>query len=163
MNKINKSTGFTLIEIIVVLIIMGVLAAIGLPNLFKNVNKSKGSEAIASFNSMKSALEGCGQKNANSDGTSNYAACSTTSLGAIGNFYYELCNNTTTDDCYNFVNGTGDSKCTATSAANGGTTGKYCLRASPGGAADTANSIVLYRKDANNVYCIGHGTYSGIC
>ncbi len=43
MKKLNNKSGFTLIEIIVVLIIVGILAAIALPNLFSNVSRSQGS------------------------------------------------------------------------------------------------------------------------
>jgi len=53
----NNKSGFTLIEIIVVMIIVGILAAVALPNLFSNVVKSKGSAAIASMDGVKTAVE----------------------------------------------------------------------------------------------------------
>ncbi len=69
-NLMNKKSGFTLIEIIVVLIILGILAAIALPNLFSNVSKSKIAEGLAAFSGYKSQLDGCLYKNAGSE-----AAC----------------------------------------------------------------------------------------
>ncbi|MDD5669340.1 MAG: prepilin-type N-terminal cleavage/methylation domain-containing protein [Candidatus Omnitrophica bacterium] len=50
-----KKTAFTLIELIVVIAIIGVLAAIIAPNAFKAVEKSKVSKAITDFKAIKSA------------------------------------------------------------------------------------------------------------
>ncbi|MEI7999035.1 MAG: type II secretion system protein [Candidatus Omnitrophota bacterium] len=153
-NKI-KNTGFTLIEIVVVLIIMGVLAAIALPNLFKNVSKSKGAEVLASFNAMKAAIEGCGSKNSSS-GISNYSLCTTTQLGQVGSWYYDVC--ALNSDC----GATDPNTCLGVGATTG-----YCIRASYKNTGDITNNIVLYGNNngtANTtVVCAGHGTFGGIC
>ncbi|MDE2223247.1 MAG: pilin [Candidatus Omnitrophica bacterium] len=52
----NKS-GFTLIEIVVVLVIVGILAGIALPNLFQNISKSKAAQALVLLDSDKSIME----------------------------------------------------------------------------------------------------------
>jgi type IV pilus assembly protein PilA len=57
MKKYNNKSGFTLIEIIVVLIIVGVLAAIALPNLFSNIAKGKGGQALVSLDNAKTMME----------------------------------------------------------------------------------------------------------
>jgi len=57
MKEFNNKSGFTLIEIIVVMIIVGILAAIALPNLFSNVRKSQGTAAIQTMGNMKIAIE----------------------------------------------------------------------------------------------------------
>lgn len=50
---ITNRTGFTLIEIIVVMIILGVLAAIALPNLFSMIKKSRAAEAVTMLKPYK--------------------------------------------------------------------------------------------------------------
>ena len=57
--KLNKNKGFTLLEIIIVVIIVGVLASLALPRLFSTVEFSKSSEAMASFSSIRGSLDRC--------------------------------------------------------------------------------------------------------
>ena len=66
---VNNKSGFTLIEIIVVLIIVGVLAAIALPNLFGNIQKSKGAQAIALMDTYKTVFDTCAAQKATLPGS----------------------------------------------------------------------------------------------
>jgi len=69
------------------LIIVGILAAIALPNLFANIQKSRGAEALASMGPMKAQIEACGTQK------QSYASCSlalqpTGPIGPVNNFDY---------------------------------------------------------------------------
>jgi len=65
-----KKQGFTLLEIIIVIIIVGVLASLALPRFFSTVEYSRSTEALASLTSVRSAMERCFLA---ADG--NYANC----------------------------------------------------------------------------------------
>lgn len=57
--KYTNKKGFTLLEIIIVVIIVGVLASLALPKLFATVEFSRSSEALNSFTTIRSSIERC--------------------------------------------------------------------------------------------------------
>ena len=59
MRKRRLSIGFTLMEIIVVMIILGFVVSIALPVLFQNVNKQKAGEALTHLHTYAQLVEGC--------------------------------------------------------------------------------------------------------
>jgi prepilin-type N-terminal cleavage/methylation domain-containing protein len=71
-NKMGNKSGFTLLEILVVIIIVGVLASVAMPTLFKNVETARSSEALNTLGVMKRQMDGCAMQ-FNSD----YATCGT--------------------------------------------------------------------------------------
>ena len=56
--KQNRS-GFTLLEIIIVIIIVGVLASLALPRFFRTVEYSRGTEALTNINAIRQSMERC--------------------------------------------------------------------------------------------------------
>jgi type IV pilus assembly protein PilA len=75
-NIVNKS-GFTLLEILVVIIIVGVLASVAMPTLFRNVERSRATEALNTLGVVKRQMDGCSMQFNN-----NYTTCNT--FNALG-------------------------------------------------------------------------------
>ena len=59
MKKRILKNSFTLVEIIVVLVILGILASIALPTLFRNIKKEVAAEGLSQLNAYKQIVEGC--------------------------------------------------------------------------------------------------------
>ena len=57
MNRRSKHSGFSLIEIMVVLVIMGLLVGIVAPNVLNSVDDANVKTAYADFRSIESALK----------------------------------------------------------------------------------------------------------
>jgi prepilin-type N-terminal cleavage/methylation domain-containing protein len=53
----NNRKGFTLVELAVVIVIIGVLAAFGVPRVIKSVERSRAAEAFAYLSSVRAAEE----------------------------------------------------------------------------------------------------------
>ena len=68
--RLNQKSGFTLLEIIIVIIIVGVLASLALPRFFSTVEFSRSTEALASMSSLRGAVERCYLANGG-----NYSGC----------------------------------------------------------------------------------------
>lgn len=57
--RLNKNSGFTLLEIIIVIIIVGVLASLALPRFFSTVEFSRSTEALNSLGVIRQSIERC--------------------------------------------------------------------------------------------------------
>lgn len=131
MKLIQK--GFTLIELMIVIAIVGILAAVALPAYQNYTASAKFAEVVASVAPIKTAIEICVQKN----GASSMASCDTeaefgavlASAAASGDYVGSVTVDATT------TNG----EITATSATINGTTKTYILTPTINGTYNTVD------------------------
>ena len=62
-KRLKAQAGFTLIEIIIVIIIIGFLAALALPRFLNTVEYSRATEAVNYLGTVKRAMDACSVQN----------------------------------------------------------------------------------------------------
>jgi len=77
-QRATSERGFSLIELLVVMLILGILAAIAIPALLNQKNKANDSQAKTTARTMQTAMEACG-----TDNRGNYSNCNLTALRAV--------------------------------------------------------------------------------
>ena len=71
----NNKSGFTLLEIIIVIIIVGVLASLALPRLFNTIEFSRSTEALNVIGGLKRGADRCALANEAQLGAANWNTC----------------------------------------------------------------------------------------
>jgi type IV pilus assembly protein PilE len=136
--NMNKKSGFTLLEIIIVIIIVGVLASLALPKFFSTVEFSKSAEALATLGSLRQSIERYALANGNS-----YAGVT------VSNIDMDI-TTVRTDAHFNYQ-------------INGSNATSYTIQATrlayDGG---TAGHLVVLQQGANGVTRTGSGAFKGI-
>ena len=75
MRMKNNKSGFTLLEIIIVIIIVGVLASLALPRLFNTIEFSRSTEALNVLGGLKRAADRCSLANEAMTGLPAWNTC----------------------------------------------------------------------------------------
>jgi prepilin-type N-terminal cleavage/methylation domain-containing protein len=106
MKVFNNKDGFTLIEIIVVLLIIGILTIIALPLLFNDVVEQRAQESLRTISSYRPTMESCIVKEAGTTDTN----CNSALLGLpseSANFSYSVGAPTAATDTSYVITATG--------------------------------------------------------
>jgi len=109
------SKGFTLLELIVVIIIVGVLASLAIPRFFSTVEYARSAEAMASAMAIRQSILRCGQYNDNYVGCDTFADIDIDDPGAEAGAHFSYSWAVTSADAFTIT--------AARNATNGGNAG----------------------------------------
>jgi prepilin-type N-terminal cleavage/methylation domain-containing protein len=82
----RRRKGFTLMELIIVVIIIGILAMIGLPQYFKTTERARMAEALDTLGAIRSAELRWAMSNGAGNSTGNWADLDIDQINATTNF-----------------------------------------------------------------------------
>ena len=140
-----KKKAFTLIEIVVVLVIIGILAVMSYPGIFRQIERQKAQWAMRMMNDIRTAIETCGNENE-----------------------YQLLSKCNTFSKINFTNPSDNNFIFSidpppTNPAGANVFGTFTITAAK--VNGTVNDKITLTKAGSIITCTGlpNGIYSGIC
>ena len=148
MNKLDKNQAFTLLELIIVIIIVGVLASLALPRFFRVIEYSRCTEALVNIQVIRQAVERCymmgGGSNVNCLGTNaggniNFDQLGVNDPGFSPNAHFD----------YHGLRTPGSDRFEI-----------WALRNTRDGG-DATNTITCWYNSGNSNFCVGAGIYTG--
>ena len=101
-RKIANNQGFTLLEVIIVIIIIGILASLALPRLFKTAAFSKSAEALSTLGTLRQSVERCYLAKGSYSACDDFTVLDVEDPSTIGNahFSYSFTTASTDDNTY---------------------------------------------------------------
>ncbi len=159
----KNNNAFTLIEIVVVLAIVGILAAVALPNLFSQIERNRAQEAVNTMTTIRSSIESCGVENSyDFSKCVNYSPLAGSAPNSIN---MSDPSNTGVDFLSNAVSNPGAKfnytipihlDCNAQAAL----ATCFSIQAARVSSTDT---VIISRKKEGNFTCVGSGAYKKFC
>jgi prepilin-type N-terminal cleavage/methylation domain-containing protein len=98
----NRPEGFTLVELMIVVIIVGILAAVAIPLYSQSVDRSKATEAVAALGTIKSAMRNYYAEHLTYVNPNFTDGASVSVSGILGVDEIDLDSRYFSNDCYSF-------------------------------------------------------------
>lgn len=149
----KKHTAFTLIEVITVLVIIGLLAAIALPNVFSQIERNRAQEAINTLGAIRQAMESCGASQTTSYDFTNCNTWSAIAMTDPSN------SNGNSGASFNYtINNPAPVNCSGSPSSS---TVCYTLVATR--TINNSNTVTINRYGDGSVKCTAINAYAGFC
>ena len=105
MKKMNKRNGFTLIELIIVMVILGIMAAVAVPRYLDSISNAEESAEDAVISAIRSGLKAAANDSLYTNGRASWPTNPFNALSEKPAGYSQDLNDADTDGEWTFSNG----------------------------------------------------------
>ena len=105
MKKMNKKNGFTLIELIIVMVILGIMAAVAVPRYLDSISNAEESAEDAVISAIRSGLKAAANDSLYTNGRASWPTNPFNALSEKPAGYSQDLNDADTDGEWTFSNG----------------------------------------------------------